>query len=180
MKIIQGISTAVLCVLLGTTASLYAQKGQKAKGGGGEKAKQGQNESGQKAQKGQPAQHQARSSQKTQRTQQARRTQQTRRTASNRGDNGFHGEGNNGHHYGRISDARYRAHFGNKHEFRMRRPRMVNGYNRFYYSGYTFGYNEAWPSDWRYTDNVYVEYVDNSYYLYNPRRPGIHITLNIF
>jgi hypothetical protein len=62
----------------------------------------------------------------------------------------------------------------------MGRPRMVKGYNRFQYSGYWFGYNEPWPSDWYYTDDVYVEYVDSSYYLYNPRHPGIHITLNLF
>jgi len=167
MKLVKLISTAALVLFLGT-ASSYAQKGQKERGG-------------EKAQKGQPAQHQARRTQKAQRTQTTRRSQQqTQRVATNRGDNGFHGNGNNGHHYGQISDARYHAHFGNTHAFRMIRPRMIDGYNRFQYSGYWFGYNEPWPSDWAYTDQVYVQYVDNSYYLYNTRRPGIHITLNLF
>jgi hypothetical protein len=162
MKLFKLISTAALVLFLGTTASVYAKKGQKEKGG-------------EKAQKAQPAQHQARRTQKAQHTQTARTSSRhTKRVASNRGN------GNNGHHYGQISDARYRAHFGNTHTFRMIRPRMIDGYNRFQYSGYWFGYNQPWPSDWAYTDHVYVEYVDNSYYLYNTRRPGIHITLNLF
>jgi hypothetical protein len=187
MKLVNGISTAALILLLGTTASVYAQKGQKDKGGGEQKAQQGQRGGGQKeqhAQRNQQPKHtqQAQRSQRQpQHSQQAQRTQrQPQRVAYNRGNNGFHGNGNNGHHYGRIPDDRYRAHFGNAHSFRMIRPRMINGYQRFQYSGYWFGFNEQWPSDWYYTDDVYVEYVDSSYYLYNRRHPGIHITLNLF
>lgn len=62
----------------------------------------------------------------------------------------------------------------------MMRPQMIDGYNRFQYSGYWFGYNQPWPSDWDYNDPVYVQYVDSSYYLYNLSHPGIHISLNIF
>ena len=43
-----------------------------------------------------------------------------------------------------------------------------------------FGYKERWPSGWSYDDNVYVDYVGGAYYMYNPRHPGIHITLNLF
>jgi hypothetical protein len=59
-------------------------------------------------------------------------------------------------------------------------PRFIDGYNRFQYSGYWFGYNQRWPSGWGYNDDVYVEYVGGAYYMYNPRHPGIHITLNLF
>ena len=88
--------------------------------------------------------------------------------------------GNHGNHYGRISDERYRAHFGHKHQFRMVRFRRVEGYNRFAYSGYTFGFVQPWPAGWFRNDDVYVEYVDGGYYLCNPRQPGIRITLTIF
>jgi hypothetical protein len=98
--------------------------------------------------------------------------QRSRAVANNRG--------NNGNHYGRISDASYRAHFGNDHSFRMNRPRMVGGYNRFQYSGYSFGFNQPWPVGWSYNDNVYVEYVGGGYYLCNPRYPGVQITLSLF
>lgn len=87
---------------------------------------------------------------------------------------------NHGNHYGRIPDNRYRAHFGREHEFHMVRPRMVEGYKRFVYSGYTFGFRERWPAGWRYTDKVFVEYVGGGYYLCNPRYPSIRITLTIF
>jgi hypothetical protein len=33
---------------------------------------------------------------------------------------------------------------------------------------------------WDYNDDVYVDYVGGAYYMYNPRHPGIHITLNLF
>ena len=186
----RAVSTAVLFLLLGTTVPAFAQKGQKEKGGGGQKAQQAQRGGGQKAQKERPAQHQqqAQRTQHPQRVQRAQRTQQAQqrggqqgqRVAYNRGNNGNHGNGNNGNHYGRIPDDRYRASFGRGHAFRMNRPRMISGYNRFQYSGYWFGFREPWPSGWYYTDDVYVEYVGGGYYLYNPRHPGIHITLNLF
>ena len=186
MKVFKVISTAALALVLGAAPSVYAQKGQKEKGRGQQKERNSQGggrREGRHAQHSQQPQHtqQARQIRRPQRTHQAQRTQRpTQRIASNFGDNGFHGNGNNGHHYGRIPDDRYRAHFGDAHSFRMIRPRMIDGYQRFQYSGYWFGYNEPWPADWMYNDQVYVEYVDNSYYLYNRSRPGIHITLNLF
>ena len=138
------ISTALLFLLLGIPAFAYAKKGPKEKGGGGQKAQQGQ------------------------------------RVADKRGNNGFNGQGNNGNHYGRIPDSHFRAHFGRGHVFRMGSPRLINGYYRFRYSGYLFGYSEQWPSGWNYNDNVYIDYVGGDYYMYNPRHPGIHITLNIY
>jgi hypothetical protein len=127
--------------------------------------------------------HQQRQPQRPQRLQhqqQPQRAQQAHESRRQQAQPVAYNRGNNGNHYGRIPDDRYRAHFGHDHRFRMIRPRMIGGYQRFQYSGYWFGFNEAWPSDWYYTDDVYVEYVDNVYYLYNPRRPGIHITLNLF
>jgi hypothetical protein len=152
MKQNRVISTALLFLLLGTTAFAYAKKGPKEKAGGGQKTQQAQQ----------------------------RGRQQGQRVASNRGNNGLHGNGNNGNHYGRIPDDRFRANFGRGHAFRMGRPRFINGYHRFQYSGYWFGYKDRWPSGWDYTDDVYVDYVGGAYYLYNPRHPGIHITLNLF
>jgi hypothetical protein len=168
-----------------------------AQGQGQQEHQQKQNKKQQKKQRPRKAQKQQKQQQKGQ--QQARQQQQRgqnkeqqqraekvqsqrqpRAVANNNGDNGFHGNGNNGNHYGRIPDNSYRAHFGHDHSFRMVRPQMVNGYNRFQYSGYWFGFNQPWPSGWSYNDNVYVEYVGGGYYLCNPRHPGIQITLNIF
>ena len=163
MKQNRVITTAFLLLLLGTTAFAYAKEGPKETGKGRQKVQQRGKQQGQRvqAQRSQPA-------------------QQGQRVANNRGNNGFHGNGNNGNHYGRIPDDRYRANFGRGHSFRMIRPRMINGYQRFQYSGYSFGYNEPWPSGWGYNDDVYVEYIGGGYYLFNRRHPGIHITLNLF
>jgi hypothetical protein len=144
MKQNRTISTALLFLLLGTTAFAYAKKGPKEKGGGGQKAQQAQQRGGQQGQ----------------------------RVAYNRG--------NNGNHYGRIPDDRFRANFGRDHKFRINRRMVANGYQRFHYSGYWFGFNAPWPSGWDYNDDVYVDYVGGAYYMYNPRHPGIHITLNLF
>ena len=198
MKQNRVISTAVLSLLLGITIPAFAQKGQEDKGGGKGKAQQMQHQ--QQPQHAQQAQHakqaqpqrqpqrsqqvqrqqQPQRSRQAQRSQQPQHAQQAQRRGGQQGQRVTYNRGNNGNHYGRIPDDRYRAHFGREHRFRMIRPRMIGGYNRFQYGGYWFGFNEPWPSGWYYTDDVYVEYLGGAYYLYNPRHPGIHITLNLF
>jgi hypothetical protein len=168
------ISTAVLFLLLGTTLSAFADKDKGDKGGGGGKGQQAQHQ--QQAQRSQYTQQGQRGGQQAQHT----AYNQGRGNNGNHGNNGFHGNGNNGNHYGRIRDDRYQANFGRGHSFRMARPRFVSGYNRFQYSGYSFGYNEPWPAGWGYNDDVYVEYIEGGYYMYNRRHPGIHLTLNLF
>jgi hypothetical protein len=46
---------------------------------------------------------------------------------------------------------------------------------RFQYGGYWFEYTEAWPGDWGYDDDFYIDYIDDDYYLYDERHPGIRI-----
>jgi hypothetical protein len=79
----------------------------------------------------------------------------------------------------RIPDARFRSNFGRTHEFRIGEPRLVNGYSRFQYGGYWFGFVQPWPLDWYYTDNVYVDYISGRYYLCNPYYPGVHIAITV-
>ena len=195
------IGTAVLVLLLGITIPAFAQQDREKKSGGGEKAQQAQPQHTQQAQPQHTQQAQPQHTQQAQpqRTQQAQpqRTQQaqpqhtqqaqpqhtqqalpqrTRQAQPSVAQN----RGNNGGHYGRISDDHYRTNFGHGHSFRMIRPQMISGYQRFQYGGYWFGFNQGWPLGWSYDDDVYVEYVDGFYYLYNVRHPGIHITLNLF
>jgi hypothetical protein len=79
----------------------------------------------------------------------------------------------------RIPDDRFRSNFGRGHEFRIESPRMVGGYSRFQYGGYWFGFVEPWPAGWYYTDDVYVDYIGNGYYLYNPSYPGARIAISV-
>jgi hypothetical protein len=37
----------------------------------------------------------------------------------------------------------------------------------------------SWANDWYDTDDVYVTYVDNGYYLFNQRYPSIGIAVSI-
>ena len=80
---------------------------------------------------------------------------------------------------GRIPDDRFRSNFGRGHEFRMGNPRIVDGYSRFQYGGYWFGFVEPWPVGWYYTDDCYIDYVDGGYYMFNPYYPGARFSISV-
>ena len=85
----------------------------------------------------------------------------------------------------RIPDDRYRGYFGPSHGFRINGLPflVVGGYPRFQYEGYWISTVDPWPetwgNDWYDNDDVYVNYVDNGYYLYNRSYPGQGIAINI-
>ncbi len=80
---------------------------------------------------------------------------------------------------GRIPDAQFRSHFGSGHRFHMGNPVMVDGYSRFQYGGFWFGFVDPWPADWYYTDDCYIDYTDGGYYMYNPYYPGARFALTV-
>lgn len=90
-----------------------------------------------------------------------------------------------GYHGYHIPDDRFRGYFGEQHGFRIGGlPFMVyGGYPRFQYGGYWFSMVDPYPADWSNnwyaTDEVYVAYANNGYYLYNRRHPGIGIAISI-
>ncbi len=118
-----------------------------------------------KAEQGQRAE----SSQRPERTQQAEARQRSEPALrlSARGD-------------GRIPDDRFHSNFGRGHEFHMGNPVLVGGYSRFQYGGYWFGFVQPWPAEWYYTDNVYIDYVDGGYYMYDPYYPGQRIAISVY
>jgi outer membrane biosynthesis protein TonB len=77
----------------------------------------------------------------------------------------------------RIPDDRFRSNFGRNHEFRIGSPQIVDGYSRFQYGGYWFGFVQPWPNGWYYSDDVYVDYIDGAYYLCNPYYPGTRVSI---
>ena len=79
--------------------------------------------------------------------------------------------------HGRIPDDRYRANFGREHTFRVSQGDFRSG--RFQYGGYWFGFGGAWPSNWLYTQDVYVIEINGVYYLCNPAYPGVQLLVNV-
>jgi glucan-binding YG repeat protein len=122
----------------------------------------------QKQAKPQPQQHaqqqkQAKSEQQKQKQQHAQQQKQQQQPAGARGR-------------GRIPEDRYRANFGREHTFRVSQADYRG--HRFHYGGYWFGFVDPWPSNWLYTQNVYVVDMNGVYYLCNPMYPGVNIALS--
>jgi hypothetical protein len=184
MKLVGLIGTAVLSLTLGAAAPVYAQQEERPQQD--EHAKQEDKKVQQdkpaqqeekraqpeekKAQQERPAQQEEKHAQqeekKTQQDRPAQRDTQHEQQAQR-------ADGN----HGRIPDDRFRANFGREHVFVMNQPVIVEGQPRFQYGGYWFGFSQPWPVGWAYSDNVYVDYVDGGYYLYNPFHPGIRIVI---
>ena len=116
----------------------------------------------------QSRQPQAAYSQRPQRTQQAMAAQRSQPALR------LSARGN-----GRIPDARFHSNFGRGHAFRMGNPVMVGGYSRFQYGGYWFGFVQPWPVGWYYTDDVYIDYVDGGYYMFDPYYPGSRFAISV-
>ena len=85
----------------------------------------------------------------------------------------------------RIPEDRFRSYFGSNHFFRISRLPMVfvGGYPRFQYDGYWVTFIDPWPESWAptwyETDDVYVDYTGDGYYLYDRAHPGIGIAVTI-
>jgi len=82
--------------------------------------------------------------------------------------------GNNGG--GRIPADKFKANFGQQHSFRVSQSDYSN--RRFQYGGYSFGFVDPWPSNWLYTQNVYVIEINGVYYLCNASFPGVNLVLS--
>jgi hypothetical protein len=90
---------------------------------------------------------------------------------------GYHGE--------RIPEARFREYFGRGHWFRIHDVPVivVNGSPRFQYGSYWFTLVDPWPESWSptwyRTDDVYIDYVNDGYYMYDRRHPGIAVAVSV-
>ena len=60
---------------------------------------------------------------------------------------------------------------------------VVGGFPRFQYGGFWFSVVDPWPGDWSNnwyeTDDVYVVYQNDGYYMYNRRHPHVGIAISV-
>jgi flagellar motor protein MotB len=164
MKLLALMTTAALTLTLVAAAPLYAQEQheqeeQKAK----PEEKQAQPEKSTKQEEKPAAQPEKNAKQEEK---SAPQPQQKAQPAQ-------HAAGNGG---GRIPEDRYKASFGQQHTFRVSQTDYRN--HRFEYGGYAFGFVDPWPSNWLYTQNVYVVEINGMYYLCNASFPGVNLALS--
>jgi hypothetical protein len=75
----------------------------------------------------------------------------------------------------RIPQEKFQASFGREHHFHVQR----RDDRRFAYGGYSFEYTDAWPAEWSWDDDVFIEEDDGVYYLVDLAHPGIRLVLEI-
>jgi len=76
-----------------------------------------------------------------------------------------------------IPDEKFHANFGRQHTFVVNHPVVVQGQPQFIYRGYTFVFVDPWPVEWAYTDDVYIDYIDGDYFLFDVLHPGVRIAV---
>jgi len=171
VKLVGVISTAVLSLTLGVAAPVYAQQEQHEQQEE-QKAKPAQDEK--KAQPEKPAKQEEKNAQEEKNTKPEEKNakqEQQRAPEAKPEKQEQHASG------GRIPADRYKANFGREHTFRVSQGDYSSG--RFQYGGYWFGFGGAWPSNWLYTQDVYVIEIDGMYYLCNPMYPGVNLVINV-
>lgn len=100
-----------------------------------------------------------------------------KKQAAHGGPAGNSGKGNH------IPDSRFKANFGKQHAFVVNRVitqrTVVVGQTQFVYGGYTFLFADPWPAEWAYTDDCYIDYVNDEYVLVDVVHPGMFVELVI-
>jgi hypothetical protein len=164
MKLVGIISTAVLSLTLGATAPAVAQQEQH------DQQEEQKKPAEKKAQPEKPVKQGEKNAQ-----QQDKNKQQEQKSAQQSGKQEQHAGGNGG---SRIPADRFQANFGREHRFRVSQADYSRD-RHFQYGGYSFGFVDPWPSNWLYTQDVFVVEIDGVYYLCNASYPGVNITLSV-
>jgi hypothetical protein len=85
----------------------------------------------------------------------------------------------------RVPDARFKQYFGQDHFFRISGLPLVfvGGQPRFQYDGYWVTCMDPWPESWApnwyESDDVYLDYTGDGYYLYDRLHPEFPIAVTI-
>jgi hypothetical protein len=177
MRALRFLNIAILSLLVGSAASLYAQDDKQ------QEDKPRQEEPKPKQDEAKPPRHDeakpAGEAKPPQDKQEQKREDQSRDQMKPEGQE--HPEqraeharpaGKGGH----IPDDKFKSHFGRGHHFRAQGV-IVQGQPQFQYGGYSFELVDAWPADWAYTDDCYIDYIDGEYFLFDLLHPGVRIAV---
>ena len=196
MKTIQTRTTVAFLILVGSIAPAFAQGGGNRDGRGREgdnRSQQGRDSRGgdrqgggeQSRQRQSQPQYQARrgNGQGQSYGREQRYQSQAYRPQYNYRDSGMRWSDRGGYRGRYIPQSRFYGSFGRQNFFRFGRPSYYNGYSRFSYGGYGFRILDPlptyWANDWYDSDDVYVDYENDGYYMYNRRYPGAGIAIGI-
>jgi len=168
MKLAGVIGTAILSLTLGASSAAYAQDQHE------QQEEQKDKPAEKKAQPEKPAKQEEKNAQEEKNTKPEEKNakqEQQRAPEAKPEKQEQHASA------GRIPTDRYKANFGREHTFRVSQGDYSSG--RFQYGGYWFGFGGAWPSNWLYTQDVYVIEIDGMYYLCNPMYPGVNLVISV-
>jgi hypothetical protein len=109
------------------------------------------------------------------------RNEQPKPTQEQRGASAQQGKARPAGKSAHIPDPQFRANFGRQHRFMVNRvittTTIVPNQTQFVFAGYTFVFLDPWPADWLLTDECYIDYVEDEYFLFDPLHPGIRVAL---
>ncbi len=174
MKLVGAISTAVLSLSLGIGIPAYAQQEQheqhEQQEENKEKPAQEKEKQAQPEKSVKPEEKSARQDEKSARPEEKNAPEQHAQQSKPEQKEQHAGGG-------RIPADRFKANFGREHSFRVSEGDYRS--RRFQYGGYWFGFASVWPSNWLYTQDVYVVEINGVYYLCNASYPGVNLTLTV-
>ena len=174
MNLVGIISTAVLSLALVAAAPAFAQEQHEQEEQKGKPAAQDEKRA-QPEKSARPEQKPEAQQEKSAKPEEknAQQEEKNAKPAEKNAQQEQHATNNGG---GRIPADKFKANFGQQHSFRVSENDYRN--HRFQYGGYWFGFVDVWPSNWLYTQDVFVVEINGVYYLCNPMYPGVNITLS--
>ena len=178
MKLVGVISTALLSLALGVAAPAFAQEQHEQEE---QKAKPAQQEENKAQPAAKPEAKPAAQQEKNTKPEETNakpaennaKQENNAKPAEKNAQQAQRAGGNGG---GRIPADKFKANFGQGHRFHVSQGDYSN--RRFQYGGYSFGFVDAWPSNWLYTQDVYVIEINGVYYLCNASFPGVNLALS--
>jgi hypothetical protein len=186
MRIFRFVSIALLSVLVGSAALLYAQDEKPQEDKPAEQAKPAPKQDQEKPDMAKPSKQDDKQEKKQEKQDEKQSHEQAMPGQQDHpGQPAAHEQGNMEHPEqahpgngkgGHIPDKDFHAHFGRSHTFTAKTV-IVSGQPQFQYSGYSFQLVDAWPVGWAYTDDCYIDYIDGGYFLFDLLHPGVQVAV---